>query len=140
MGVFSLDRRFIELKPVVLRHNLHLSRVTRAPLIAPNYYSLQNPPVRFHKRRFVPDVTGGRWSLGTIDVTSLRVDHSVGIIEETAIGMIGWVLLVQRLQVIHNVVRINSEVSSLRFIAYCVLRPIKKCQRKAGPCSIIRII
>jgi hypothetical protein len=88
----------------------------------------------------MPDVTGGQWSLGTIDATSLRVDHSVGIIEKTAIGMIGWVLLVQRLRVIHNVVRIKSEVSCVRFIAYCVLRPIKKCQRKAGPCSIIRII
>jgi hypothetical protein len=68
----------------------------------------------------------------------LRVDHSVGIIEKPAVGMVGGILLVQRLRMIYNVVGIETKVSSMRAPTCCILRPIKKCQRKAGPTRRIR--
>jgi hypothetical protein len=49
------------------------------------------------------------YSTRIIKAMMLRVDHGVSIFEETAVGMVGGIFLIQYSQVIEDVVRVESK-------------------------------
>jgi hypothetical protein len=59
--------------------------------------------MRFHERCIMPDDERRRrspgtlsvaYSAGIIEAAALRVNHVVGILEQTAVGMVGGMLLI----------------------------------------------
>jgi hypothetical protein len=93
--------------------------------------------MQFHEGCIMPDVECRGWSpdmLGVtyctrlIEVAMLRVDHVVAILKETAVGVVGGMLLIQCSRVIEDVVRIEPEVLTPH-----ILWPVQKHEWKARP-------